>query len=182
MKNPSGQTKILTTHALCFLPHVDYIYTIADGRITKCGTFPEFMAREDIFSTSLRGPGARREEEMADEVADGVEVGKTVGDKRVDEEDRRTVSAIQDKNEGVNAGAHGEKINIGSVAWSVYKEYILAGNGHLLVPALLFLLLLVQGTQVMSQYWLVFWHDAQFHRPAGFYVRVLSLLSYGGSF
>ena len=182
MKNPHGQTKILATHASCFLPHVDYIYSIADGRITKRGTISEPMGRGDIFPTSMGGPDEKQDERMKDEVVDGVKPREAGEEKCMGKEGRRIVSVLQGQNEEGKAGMQDEEINVGSVVWSVYKEYLLAGNGRFLFPALLFLLLLVQGAQVMSQYWLVFWQEEQFHRPAGFYVRVLSLLSYSNPF
>ena len=64
-----------------------------------------------------------------------------------------------------------EERNIGAVTWETYKEYLTAGNGYVLISTLLLALLLVQGTQVMSNYWLVFWQEQQFHQPAGSYVR-----------
>jgi hypothetical protein len=64
-----------------------------------------------------------------------------------------------------------EERNIGAVTWETYEEYLTAGNGYILIPTLLLSLLLVQGPQVMSSYWLVSWQEQQFHQPAGFYVR-----------
>ncbi|EEB98739.1 hypothetical protein MPER_01703, partial [Moniliophthora perniciosa FA553] len=40
---PAGKTRILVTHALHFLPQVDYIYVVADGRIVERGTYNELM-------------------------------------------------------------------------------------------------------------------------------------------
>lgn len=52
-----------------------------------------------------------------------------------------------------------EERNTGRVSWSVYEAFLTAGNGLFLVPILLFTLVLTQGTQVMSSYWLAvrFW-------------------------
>ena len=33
--NPSGKTRILVTHALHFLPQVDHILTILDGKVAE---------------------------------------------------------------------------------------------------------------------------------------------------
>ncbi|OJA15999.1 hypothetical protein AZE42_13449, partial [Rhizopogon vesiculosus] len=46
LKRNTGKTRILVTHALHFLPDVDYIYTIVDGRIAERGTYPELMAND----------------------------------------------------------------------------------------------------------------------------------------
>jgi hypothetical protein len=42
----SGKTRILVTHALHFLPHVDYIYTMVDGRIAEQGNYEDLSTRE----------------------------------------------------------------------------------------------------------------------------------------
>ncbi|KAF8067032.1 P-loop containing nucleoside triphosphate hydrolase protein, partial [Lyophyllum atratum] len=39
----SGKTRVMVTHALHFLPQVDYIYTIADDCIAERGTYAELM-------------------------------------------------------------------------------------------------------------------------------------------
>ena len=168
MNNPHGQTKILATHALHFLPHVDYICTIADGQIMERGTFSELMAKDGVFSKFIREFGSKEEEEMedADEIADEVE-GQGEDKSKLG---RRAVAALKDQYEKGKTIMQDEERNVGSVNWKVYKEYILAGNGYVWVPALLISLLLVQGAQVMSSYWLVFWQEDQFHQPAGFYV------------
>lgn len=44
----------------------------------------------------------------------------------------------------------------GSVDWSVYRAYLRAGRSGFLAPLFLVALVIWQGTQVMSSYWLVF--------------------------
>ncbi|OJA16609.1 hypothetical protein AZE42_10766, partial [Rhizopogon vesiculosus] len=46
LKRNTGKTRILVTHALHFLPDVDYIYTLVDGRIAERGTYLELMAND----------------------------------------------------------------------------------------------------------------------------------------
>jgi len=45
-----SKTRILITHSLQLLPKVDYIITIADGRINECGTYAELIASGGPFS------------------------------------------------------------------------------------------------------------------------------------
>ena len=168
VNNRGGQTKILVTHALHFLPQVDYIYTIADGQIKERGTYTELMANDGVFSKFVREFGSRGgEEEDANEIADEVEEDKegksgqgARADSALKEQDGKDTTIMQD-----------EERNIGSVSWQVYKEYLLAGNGYIMVPLLLLVLVLLQGSQIMSSYWLVFWQENQFNKPAKFYVR-----------
>lgn len=168
MNNPGGQTKILVTHALHFLPQVDYIYTIADGQIKERGTYDELIANDGVFSRFIKEFGSKEEEkEDADEVAEEVEVEKEGKGKMGD----KAAAALKEQYEKGKTIMQEEERNVGSVSWKVYKDYLSAGNGYIFVPLLLLSLVLVQCAQVLSSYWLVFWQDQQFHKPAGFYVR-----------
>jgi len=169
MKNPEGRTKILVTHALHFLPQVDCIYTIADGRIMERGTYAELMVNDGVFSKFLKEFGSKQKEvtEGVDEVAAEGEVAKGPN----------TVTTLGGQFEKGKTIMQEEERGVGAVNWKVYKSYITAGNGYVWVPALLLSHLLVQGTQVMSSYWLVFWQEQRFHQPPRFYVCVVSRVS-----
>jgi hypothetical protein len=170
VNNPQGRTKILVTHALHFLPQVDYIFTIADGQIMERGTYPELMASRGVFSKFVKQFGSKQEEkEDAEEIVSGVEVekeGKGDGDPNA-------VTVLKEQYEKGKTIMQEEERNVGAVTWKVYKTYLAAGNGYILVPSLLLSLLLLQGAQVMSSYWLVFWQEQRFDQPARFYVRGL---------
>ena len=164
MNNPEGQTKILVTHALHFLPQVDYIYTIADRQIMERGTYPELMANDSVFSKFMKEFGSKQEEEEkdVDKIEEEGKGGKGAG----------AVVALREKFEKGKTIMQEEERNVGAVSWKIYRSYLAAGNGRILVPALVLSLLLVQGAQVMSSYWLVYWQEQHFHQPAGFYVRL----------
>ena len=160
-----GQTKILVTHALHFLPQVDYIYTIADGQIMEHGTYADLMASRGVFSKFVKEFGSKQQEEERED-ADEIEAEKEgKGDKS-----SNAVVALKEKYEKGETIMQEEERNTGAVTWKVYKAYLAAGKGHTLVPALLLSLCLVQGAQILSSYWLVFWQEQQFNQPAGFYV------------
>ena len=163
--NPEGRTKILVTHALHFLPQVDYIYTISDGQIMERGTYGELMTNDGVFSKFVKEFGSKQEEEGrdVDEIGKGKERNGKNGPKAVTapgEELKKGKTIMQEE----------ERSN-GAVAWKVYRTYLSAGNGYILVPALLLSLLLMQVPRVLSSYWLVFWQEQHFHQPVGFYVR-----------
>lgn len=170
MNNPEGRTKILVTHALHFLPQVDYIYTISDGQIMERGRYAELMANDGVFSKFVKEFGSKQEEEKEiDEIEEGEE-GK--GEKAPN-----VVVALREKFERGKTIMQDEERNVGAVTWRIYKAYLAAGNGQILIPILLLSLLFVQGAQVMSSYWLVYWQEQEFHQPPGFYVRGMSFPS-----
>ena len=168
VNNPEGRTKILVTHALHFLPQVDYICTIADGQIMERGTYAELMANRGVFSKFVQQFGSKQQEEKeeTEEIASEAEVereGKVDGDPN-------TVGVLEERYEKGKTIMQEEERNVGAITWKVYKTYLAAGNGYILIPCLLLSLLLLQGAQVMSSYWLVFWQEQRFNQPAGFYV------------
>ena len=170
VNNPEGRTKILVTHALHFLPQVDYIYMITNGQIMECGTYTELMTNRGPFSKFMKQSGSEQQEEEkegAEEIASGVEAEK----EGKSDEDPNTVAALSEQYGNGKTIAQEEERNVGAVTWKVYKTYLAAGNGYILVPSLLFSLLLLQGAQVMCSYWIVFWHGQQFDKPLGYYVR-----------
>ena len=131
----------------------------------ECGVYNELMANDGVFSTFVREFGSKQE----DNDVDGVEEGK-------DKKDSNAVTVLREEFEKGKTIMQKEERNVGAVTWMVYKTYLTAGNGYILVPALLLSLLLMQGSRVMSSYWLVFWQEQRFHQPIEFYVRDASFL------
>ena len=63
----SGKTRILVTHTIHFLPQVDYVYIISDGRVAEQGTYAELMARGAEFSEFIKEFGSTEEDKAEDE-------------------------------------------------------------------------------------------------------------------
>ena len=49
----AGKTRILVTHSITYLPEVDNIVVIKDGRITEVGTYKELLAQKGAFAEVL---------------------------------------------------------------------------------------------------------------------------------
>lgn len=144
-----GKTRILVTHALHFLPQVDYIYTMFDGRIAERGTYPELMARGSAFARFVREFGSQEnhKEEDAEEVADAVEELKDP------EQEAKARAEKRKKQVAGKALMQTEERVTGSVSGNVYGEYIKAGDGAIMVPFLLLSLVVTQAVSVLSSYW-----------------------------
>lgn len=143
----AGKTRILVTHALYLLPQVDYIYTVVDGKIAERGTYAELLAKDGAFSRFAKEFGAKEEQEEEEEEA--IE----------EEEESRDTEKKPKKASGNTALMQVEERNTGAVSGSVYKEYLKAGKGSIIIPSLIFSLVFLQGAQVMSSYWLVYWQE-----------------------
>ncbi|KIL59921.1 hypothetical protein M378DRAFT_26751 [Amanita muscaria Koide BX008] len=157
----TGKTRILVTHALHFLPLVDYIYVVANGRVAEDGTYADLMATENGEFARFMNEFATKEDEKTDEN----------NAERAD----NNVSNTKNAKRGA-ALMQAEERNIGAVPWSVYKIYLSAGKGVAVVPFMFFSLALIQVTSVMASYWLVYWQEDTFHRPNGFYMGLFAML------
>ncbi|TFK46118.1 ABC transporter [Heliocybe sulcata] len=161
----TGKTRLLVTHALHFLPQVDYIYTMLDGRIAERGTYEELISNDGAFAKFIRDFGTkessdpREEEESVEE-----EHGEAEGKKAEEKQKKKAMAA--------KTMTQAEERNTGSISWKVYAAYLKAGHGSVVLPWLLVSLVLIQGATVLSSYWLVWWQDMSFDQPQGFYMGI----------
>lgn len=109
----SGKSVILVTHALHFLIHCDYIYTMQDGHIAEQGTYQELVAKQGEF--------ARLDKEFGGSTAHSTEVQtKTAREITVEEVRVKSENAIQ---RGAGNGKLEGKLMVkerrstGSVSW-----------------------------------------------------------------
>jgi hypothetical protein len=135
----SEKTRVLVMHALHFLPQVDWIITIVDGRIAERGTYAELMANNGEFSKFVTEFGSKDETNSDDEsTIDDAEDGEKGGP----------------KHDGIsNPMTQAEERNTGAISRAVYREYLRAGKGIIALPLLSLSLVFIQGATVMSSYW-----------------------------
>lgn len=143
---------------------MDYIYTVVDGKIAERGTYAELLAKDGAFSRFAKEFGAKEEQEEEEEEA--IE----------EEEESRDTEKKPKKAPGNTALMQVEERNTGAVSGSVYKEYLKAGKGSIIIPSLIFSLVFLQGAQVMSSYWLVYWQELCVFTFIPFFVRFLMVL------
>ena len=60
------QTRILVTHALTYLPFVDHVIVMKDGRISEQGSYQQLVANKGDFQEFLLQYLAEVEEEEAE--------------------------------------------------------------------------------------------------------------------
>ena len=151
LQSLSRKTCILVTHALHFLPQVDYIYVIADGRLAEQGTYSNLVSQGGEFAKFVAefGSSKKKGNEQAEELQAGSDVSF-----KTDEEEKKTMEKIKNAVAG-GALMQTEERNRGAIAGKVYKSYLKAGKGQIILPVLFLSLVMFQGTAIVSSYWYI---------------------------
>ncbi|KAG1744460.1 ABC protein [Suillus lakei] len=164
-----GITVILVTHAIHFLSQVDYIYTLNNGIITESGTYDDLISRGGDFARLDLEFGGHASEgqdnDQAEEVAP--QTGVTIEFVKLKSERAREKAVGSGKLEGRLMAQ--EKRSTGSVSWRVYMTYLIAGRGSITGPLVLFFMVMMQVSQVLNSYTLVWWESNKFDQPNSFY-------------
>jgi ABC-type multidrug transport system ATPase subunit len=158
----SGKTRILVTHALHFLPQVDYIYVISDGRIAEQGTYAKLMAHVGEFSAFTKEFGSTEEDKVGDEDEEvaiknsGVETeGSKVDSAAGLTREKENLERMKKATPGA-ALMQTEERNTGAIQWDAYQTFFKAGYGEVIIPLLVLSLVLTQGATIFSSYWYAF--------------------------
>lgn len=64
-----GKSVVLVTHALHFLPQVDYIYCLSEGRISEEGSYASLIASRGVFSDLMNEFGSNQPKAQGDNYA-----------------------------------------------------------------------------------------------------------------
>ncbi|KZT61359.1 ABC protein [Calocera cornea HHB12733] len=182
-----GKTVILVTHALHFLPQVDYIYTFQDGVIAEQGTYEQLVAQNGTFSRLAKQFAGEAEEQRRRE-AEEEEREAEEGAPTAKQQQELTTEAVKEKMDrlafGKAAGTgrlegrliQAEKRKTGSVGTQVYGTYLKAGGGWVNSLMVLFLGSAMQACSVMATYWLVWWQENEFQKDNSFYMGLYATL------
>ncbi|KAI6039826.1 ABC protein [Pisolithus marmoratus] len=171
-----GITVLLVTHAIHFLSQVDYIYTMKDGTIVESGTFDELVEQNGEFARLAREHGGQTEgakDDSEDEIA--------LNQKNVMIEDVKLKSAkARERAEGKGRGEGHlivkEQRKTGSVSLKVYWTYLVAARGAVMLPLIIVFIFVMQVSQIMNTYALVWWESNTWNRPDSFYQTLYACL------
>lgn len=177
----AGKTVVLVTHALHFLPQVDYVYTVLNGHVVEEGSYEQLMGSGGTFKRLMDefGGASRREEEAE------AEEGAIEGD-AADTADatKKAQEKIEKKGPGKAAGTGklegrlmtSEVRKTGSVGGKIYAAYLRAGKATYTLPLSLFFASVMQAGSVLSTVWLTWWEADTFHKSTGFYQGMYAML------
>ena len=120
---------------------------MVDGRVGEHGTYADLMAANGDFARFVNEFGSKESELEKEEEAVENDEAEAEGEEKKDERPKKRVQGA--------ALMQTEERNTGAVSNEVYKTYLRAGKGAVILPLLVLSVALLQGAQVMSSYWYV---------------------------
>jgi len=180
-----NKTRLLVTHQLHFLPQVDMVICMRDGKVVEQGTFDELMKDGKEFSELMASYGGIEElstdtEEEQDDDHDkdddkdgnhsdvvdgrngGVNKAKDKGDipeldKTLLDSDSKIIEKAAEKIKEKKSLMTVEERATGAVPLKMYFAYFKEAGGFFIASLILLFLFLSQATRVGSDLWLVQW-------------------------
>ncbi|RKP37855.1 ABC transporter [Dimargaris cristalligena] len=149
----AGKTRVLVTHQLHFIPQVDYVIYLDEGRIVEQGTYEALMESGSEFAQLMAEyGGANQADTQADlEAPPKLQV-------RLAETQSPTAPLMK-----------AEERSTGAVSWPMYKAYFFACGGWLAIISVLFFVVGGQAFKVVTDSWLTIWIANPYGRDHYFY-------------
>ncbi|KAI0192755.1 P-loop containing nucleoside triphosphate hydrolase protein [Xylaria flabelliformis] len=166
-----GKCIILATHQLWVLDRCDRIVWMDNGRIQITGTFEDLMSHhqgfrslvETTFTKAEEGDEAENSaaEDIIEDIKDSPNpLDDTTGQKKGDPQSKAAPLIREEERAQY------------SVPWSTYGAYVRASGTILNAPLGLVLLILYQGSGIVTNLWLSFWVSNKFHYSIGLNIGV----------
>ncbi|KAK3944182.1 P-loop containing nucleoside triphosphate hydrolase protein [Diplogelasinospora grovesii] len=146
--------RILATHQLWVLSRCDRIIWMEGGKIQAIDTFDNLMKNSEGFQQLM-------ETTAVEEKKDSAAVTQVPGDEEPAKKKKKGKGLMQS-----------EERAVASVPWSVYTSYVRASGTILNAPIVLGLLVLSQGSNIMTSLWLSYWTSDKFGFNMGTYIGV----------
>ena len=149
--------RILATHQLHVLSRCDRIIWIQEGHIETVDTFANLINNNEAFQkmmASTAQENIQEEEKAVNE--DGVDVERDLKKKK---DNKRGAALMQQEERAVK-----------SVSWTVYAAYIRASGSILFGPMVILILIISQGTNIVTSLWLSWWTSNKFGYTEGQYI------------
>lgn len=152
------KTRILVTHQLHFLPEVDYILVMKDGKVAEQGTYKSLLDANGEFSKLIRDYGEGDEKEKIEATQDEIDLLVTN-----DADDIARIGKLLDQKHEVTARnlMNDEERIAGHVSVGVWITYMNANGGYPYLFFLLLFLCLTQAARIGTDFWLVIWTNQE---------------------
>lgn len=146
------KARILVTHQLQYLKHVDKIVILNNGQIEAMGTYNELQASGLDFASLLKESENEPEE---DQLSDDISSLKSIARLSLG-----SVSSVDEmkQQEPVEVA---EMRSSGRVGGHVYKQYFSAGGNCCVIFTMFFMFFLAQFAASGADYWLTYWTNVE---------------------
>ena len=151
------ECRILATHQLHVLSRCDRIIWIQEGNIETVDTFANLTNNNEAFQKMMATTAQDNIQEKEKAVnEDGFDIEKDLKKKK---DNKRGAALIQQEERAVK-----------SVSWSVYAADIRASGSILFGPMVILILIISQGTNIVTSLWLSWWTSNKFGCTEGQYM------------
>ncbi|KAH6645053.1 ABC multidrug transporter [Truncatella angustata] len=143
----ADKCRIMATHQLHLLPRCDRIIWLEDGRIRSQGPYSELMANNPDFAEIMKLT-------VIDKPQDG--------DEEIDTVDENDAAERVMPTSNTGALMQVEDRAVRAISWGVYRAYIETTGSLLVAPLVIILLVLSQGSNLITGIWLSWWTAKKF--------------------
>lgn len=167
-------TRILVTHAIHFMPQVDYIICMSQGEIVERGTYTELQEAQGEFAALMKefaNDGHKEEEE--DEI-EGEAIEKAGKPAEIPRE-RMTANVKE-------ALANQEVIHASLMGSKTYAGWLKAANGWVTVPMLFIAIVIAQAFTIITGFMLVWWQTDAWNTSYSVYEGVYVVFGLASAF
>lgn len=159
----ANKCRILATHQLHVLHRCDRIIWLDGGSIKAQGSYQDLVSQNKEF-VELMTLTSSSEETVKNDDSDEESL-------HVPDENEKLVKVETAKSN--IALMQAEERAVKAVSWGVYGAWLRAGGSILIAPLVIVLLILSQGSNIVTSLWLSWWTADQFPLTTGEWVRTL---------
>ncbi|CAG8684351.1 647_t:CDS:10 [Cetraspora pellucida] len=152
------KTRLFVTHHLHYLPQVDCVIYMENGKIVEQGTYEKLMNNGKSFSKLI------------------VEYGETKNDDEIKNDEKSILKGRSQTFDLPKGLMSTEEQYRGAVNNEIYFAYFKNAGGLLSILIIIFLLVMMQGTNIVNNLWLSFWSSNTFELPIGLYACILKFM------
>lgn len=157
----ANKCRILATHQLHVLHRCDRIIWLDGGCIKAQGSYQDLVSQNKEFVELMTLTSANEETAKNDDSDEESLHVPDENEKLVKVETAKSNIALM----------QAEERAVKAVSWSVYGAWLRAGGSILIAPLVIVLLILSQGSNIVTSLWLSWWTADQFPLTMGEWVR-----------
>ncbi|CAC5365085.1 ABCC1 [Mytilus coruscus] len=149
-----NKTRLLATHGIHWLPMVDHIIVMTNGRISEVGNYDDLINHDGPFAHFLKQYFIEQNEETIDD-PETFKCFRNIEMKKKEYLAETPALLLQTRL------THDEQAETGGVKWPVYKAYTKAlGIGASII--VMFVFSMYHAASVYANFWLTFWTNDQY--------------------